>query len=187
VRPRTVLIAHRSPMIAEGLAAALDRFPCLAVVGIETTERKLRDRSERVDAIVLDGELVASRELAVRLRRTGTRVVVLGDGSEEDYGVVVSPRRGILSLAAALAPGMVTQHRSDARLTKRESEVLALVARGLAGKQVATQLGISPKTVEQHKSRIFSKLGVPNQAAAVHIAFDSKPTFGSGLLQGGVA
>ncbi len=39
----------------------------------------------------------------------------------------------------------------------------------MAAKQVARYLHISPKTVEQHKTRIFSKLGVPNQAAAVSI------------------
>jgi DNA-binding CsgD family transcriptional regulator len=55
------------------------------------------------------------------------------------------------------------------RLTRREKEILDLVARGLAAKQVATQLGISPKTVEQHKTRIFAKLGVRNQTAAVSV------------------
>jgi DNA-binding NarL/FixJ family response regulator len=45
------------------------------------------------------------------------------------------------------------------------------VSRGLAGKQVARHLGISPKTVERHKTRIFAKLGVANQAAAVRAAF----------------
>jgi DNA-binding NarL/FixJ family response regulator len=183
VRPRTVLIAHRSRMMAEGLAAALDRFPHLAVVGIETTELSLWERSDRVDVIVLDRDFQGSIEVARRLRGTGTRVVVLGDGSEDDYGVVVSPGSSIVSLASAVAPGAVSQRRRDPRLTKRESEVLALVARGLAGKQVATQLGISPKTVEQHKSRIFSKLGVPNQAAAVRCAFNS-PTTGPQALQG---
>jgi len=43
------------------------------------------------------------------------------------------------------------------------------VARGFAGKQVASHLGISPKTVERHKTRIFAKLKVPNQAAAVSV------------------
>ena len=40
-------------------------------------------------------------------------------------------------------------------------------AKGMAGKQIARALGISPKTVEQHKTRMFRKLDVPNQAAAV--------------------
>ena len=45
--------------------------------------------------------------------------------------------------------------------------MLRLVAKGMAGKQIATVLRISPKTVEQHKTRLFRKLDVPNQAAAV--------------------
>jgi DNA-binding NarL/FixJ family response regulator len=55
-------------------------------------------------------------------------------------------------------------------LTERQREILALVAQGLAGKQVARHLGISPKTVERHKTRIFARLGVPNQTAAVSLA-----------------
>jgi DNA-binding CsgD family transcriptional regulator len=58
----------------------------------------------------------------------------------------------------------------QSRLTPRERQVLSLVARGLAAKQVARQLSISPKTVERHKTRIFAKLNVPNQAAAVGAA-----------------
>jgi DNA-binding CsgD family transcriptional regulator len=45
-----------------------------------------------------------------------------------------------------------------------------LIAKGLAGKQMANLLGISPKTVEQHKTRIYMKLGVANQAEAVAVA-----------------
>jgi DNA-binding NarL/FixJ family response regulator len=56
------------------------------------------------------------------------------------------------------------------KLTGRERQILSLVAEGLAGKQVARVLGISPKTVERHKTRIYSKLGVPNQAAAAGLA-----------------
>ena len=48
--------------------------------------------------------------------------------------------------------------------------MLRLVAQGLAGKQVAKSLGVSPKTVERHKTRIYAKLGVPNQAAAARLA-----------------
>lgn len=43
------------------------------------------------------------------------------------------------------------------------------VRRGSAG-QATRHFGISNKTVERHKTRIFAKLGVPNQAAAVGVA-----------------
>ena len=68
-------------------------------------------------------------------------------------------------MVAALAPG-ARSPEAQATLTEREQEILRLIAKGRSGKQVARQLGISPKTVERHKTRIFAKLGVPNQAAA---------------------
>ncbi|MGH2769195.1 MAG: response regulator transcription factor, partial [Actinomycetota bacterium] len=70
-------------------------------------------------------------------------------------------------------PGCSTGSDPPRTLTQREGEVLELVSRGLAGKQVARYLGISPKTVEQHKTRIFAKLGVSNQTAAVSLALAS--------------
>lgn len=61
-------------------------------------------------------------------------------------------------------------------LTAREIEVLAAMADGLATKAIARELGMAIKTVENHKTRIFDKLGVRNQAAAVTFAI------GHGLL-----
>jgi FixJ family two-component response regulator len=44
------------------------------------------------------------------------------------------------------------------RLTGREREILALIAAGHQNREIATQLGISPRTVEVHKARIMEKL-----------------------------
>ena len=52
-------------------------------------------------------------------------------------------------------------------LTDREREILELVARGLANQQIVERLGISPKTVRNHVSNIFSKLQVRDRAEAV--------------------
>jgi two-component system, NarL family, response regulator YdfI len=52
-------------------------------------------------------------------------------------------------------------------LTPRESEVLELVAQGLANKQIARQLDISEHTVKFHISAIYRKLGVTNRTEAV--------------------
>lgn len=43
-------------------------------------------------------------------------------------------------------------------LSEREQEVVRLVARGLVSKEVADQLGLSPRTVEKHRARILAKL-----------------------------
>ena len=52
-------------------------------------------------------------------------------------------------------------------LTSREREVLSLVARALDNHQIGAQLGISEKTVRNHVSGIFSKLGVATRAQAI--------------------
>jgi RNA polymerase sigma factor (sigma-70 family) len=56
------------------------------------------------------------------------------------------------------------------RLTARERQVLELAARGLHAKEIASELGISPRTVEVHKSRVMEKLGVRNVAELVRFA-----------------
>jgi len=52
-------------------------------------------------------------------------------------------------------------------LTERESEVLGLLAKGLANKQIALSLGISEHTVKFHVSSIYTKLDVTNRTEAV--------------------
>jgi DNA-binding NarL/FixJ family response regulator len=55
-------------------------------------------------------------------------------------------------------------------LTTREAEILSGMAEGLPAKAIARNLGVAVKTVENHKIRIFDKLGVRTQAAAVSLA-----------------
>jgi len=52
-------------------------------------------------------------------------------------------------------------------LTERELEVLNLLSRGLANKQIAVELGISEHTVKFHVSSIYTKLNVTNRTEAV--------------------
>jgi RNA polymerase sigma factor (sigma-70 family) len=62
-----------------------------------------------------------------------------------------------------------------ASLTAREREVLEHAARGLHAKEIAAALGISPRTVEVHKTRIMEKLGVRNVAELVRFALAAEP------------
>ncbi|MEO5899701.1 MAG: response regulator transcription factor [Ilumatobacteraceae bacterium] len=52
-------------------------------------------------------------------------------------------------------------------LTDREHEVLLLIAQGLPLKQIASRLGITTKTVENHTTKVYAKLGVRNRREAV--------------------
>jgi RNA polymerase sigma factor (sigma-70 family) len=55
-------------------------------------------------------------------------------------------------------------------LTPRERAVFALVAAGKANKQIATQLGISERTVKAHRAQVVEKMQVTSLAELVHVA-----------------
>ncbi len=56
-------------------------------------------------------------------------------------------------------------------LTRREVEVLRLVATGMTNRAVAAELFLSEKTIARHLSNIFAKVGVTSRAAATAYAF----------------
>jgi DNA-binding NarL/FixJ family response regulator len=91
-----------------------------------------------------------------------------GDFTQDDLALldlvrpalVAALRRSRGSGAAAL-PG----RGLEARLSAREREVSHLAAAGLADKEIARQLGISPTTVRTHIDNAYRKLGVNNRVA----------------------
>jgi len=58
-------------------------------------------------------------------------------------------------------------------LTKRENEVLKVVAKGFSNKEIAIKLSISESTVENHIHHIYEKLDISNRAQAVGFAYQS--------------
>ena len=94
-------------------------------------------------------------------------------------GEVDTGRFGRVEVDAVLAvAGHAAQMSGSARaahpagLTDREVEVLRLIARGHANKQVASELGISPKTVGRHIEHIYAKAGVSTRAGATLFAME---------------
>ena len=73
--------------------------------------------------------------------------------------------RGLPEVATALGtrPAATT-------LSSRERQVMALVVDGMDNRGIGAQLGISPRTVEVHKSRLMTKLGARNLAELIRIA-----------------
>jgi DNA-binding CsgD family transcriptional regulator len=61
--------------------------------------------------------------------------------------------------------------RPEGPLSRREREVLVLVAEGKTNRAIATELFISEKTVARHVSNIFTKLGLSSRAEATAYAF----------------
>ena len=70
----------------------------------------------------------------------------------------------------------VSQGRIDSnmqKLTGRESEVLRLIADGFANKQIASELGISIKTVEKHRQQVMNKLNIHDIAGLTRYALST--------------
>ena len=71
---------------------------------------------------------------------------------------------------AATAVAHAELQLSHRELSRRETEILDGMAQGMSVPALAHSFGLSRKTVESHKSRIFSKLGARTQAQAIKIA-----------------
>ena len=165
----SVAVIHPQPLVAESIATALARHRGPITFECASSATEGLRVGARADVAVVDAGLLGAAVCARRLRALGARVVVLEDGPTDDSSSNVSKRAPVRDLASAVFPGPVPDDAMGT-LTKRERQVLSLVTDGLAGKQIARVLGISAKTVERHKTRIYSKLGVPNQAAAAGLA-----------------
>jgi DNA-binding CsgD family transcriptional regulator len=59
--------------------------------------------------------------------------------------------------------------REDLHITRRELEILALIARGLSNREIADKLFVSENTVKTHSSRVFDKLGARRRTQAVQL------------------
>lgn len=53
------------------------------------------------------------------------------------------------------------------RVTPRQAEILRLIASGLSDKEIASRLGLSPRTIQSHLDRLFLQYGLHKRAAAV--------------------
>ena len=84
-------------------------------------------------------------------------------------------------LEAAGLNGRAKKIPHVAGLTAREIEVLQALARGGANKEIARDLGLSPKTVDNHIQSIYSKLGLKTRGGATLFALER------GLLQPGAS
>jgi DNA-binding NarL/FixJ family response regulator len=73
------------------------------------------------------------------------------------------------------SPGHSHTHRdSTERLSPREREVVQLLAEGRTSKQVATAMGISPRTAETHRKNLMQKLGCHSVADLVRFAIRNR-------------
>jgi DNA-binding NarL/FixJ family response regulator len=124
--------------------------------------------------LLLVDELHADR--AIELVGRGVSGICTTDQGLADVAdAVLAVAVGGVSLPPLVMAAVVTQWRSGwmgtrglgKDLTLREMEVLNAMADGLSTKATARRLGVAVKTVENHKTRVFTKLGVYSQAQLI--------------------
>ena len=147
------------------------------VNGLEAT-REIRQKSPRSKVLVLSA--YKDDETFQRVLDAGVSGYVSKHSAAEELLMAIrelgkgnsyfSPG---LTARAKVRQGQALQqegHFSNAKLTKRESEVLGLIALGQPNKEIAYTLGVSIKTVEKHRQAVMDKLDVHDIAGLTRYA-----------------
>ena len=116
-------------------------------------------------------------DAAARLASSGPPAWALlgpGAGRAQLAAAVRAVHRGLVVLGPPLAPGWFPSRPAGERprLTPREREVLALLARGLGNKQIAWELSVSEHTVKYHVSALYAKLGAGSRTEALRLGIE---------------
>ena len=147
--------------------------------GVEATRRIV---AEHADIGVLAVTMMDDDDSVFAAMRAGARGYLLkGAGPDDIERAVRAVARGEVLLApevASRAIGFMTGSQSSLEvafplLTSREREILDLVARGLDNTSISRRLALSPKTVRNHLSNVFTKLQVVDRSQAIVRARDA--------------
>jgi DNA-binding NarL/FixJ family response regulator len=134
------------------------------VPGLEATRRIIRDAPY---AAVLVLTMVDDGDTVLAAMRVGARGYLLkGAGQGELVGAIRSVAGGGAVVGPGVARSVLAGPVRGDRLTEREAEILALVADGRTNAEIARELGVSLKTVQNHVSRILVKMQVRDRTQA---------------------
>lgn len=143
--------------------------------GLEAARRIVTEQPEIKILILTMHEEEAFFFEALRAGAAG--YVLKGVSSDELLGAIRAVYEGGVYLPPKLAGGLVQDYvkrqpqvpRNDP-LTRREREVLTLIAQGLSNPEIAARLVLSPNTVKTHRLRIYQKLNLHDRAELVTYA-----------------
>ncbi|MFI5399251.1 MAG: LuxR C-terminal-related transcriptional regulator [Candidatus Binatia bacterium] len=147
-----------------------------------TLVKEIRDRHPGTPVIVLSG--FAGPDVAMRAAEAGARGYVLKTTRLRAVadaittvvkgGIWIDPNlpRQTFDVFQRHSVSVQSRNTGLVELTRREREVLACVAQGIANREIGYKLAISERTVKTHLTRIFAKLDVKNRVGAA-LAFCS--------------
>jgi DNA-binding NarL/FixJ family response regulator len=184
----SVLIVAPSPALRAGLRALLSSDDEIKIIGEADRWNTSIDKINEADVIIasassasfLDDEMAASPSASILILSDDPINVREMTRSQSAWGILPldASAEELLAAIHALSQGLIVGEPSllfaseeellaSSPLTDRETEVLNLLSKGLANKQIAIALGISEHTVKFHVSSIYTKLNVTNRTEAV--------------------
>jgi DNA-binding NarL/FixJ family response regulator len=188
-----VLVLCRNRLLRESIARILAKraeFEVIATTGTGTiSQEEMVDSGASVvvmDSLECQLESGSAKFLLVAMRddrkdfltaiRRGVLGYVLEDASAADVlsairavarGVAICPPhylRVLFDTVAGQCSELPSNHRrAQTGLTIREQQIVPLIGRGLANKEIANQLGLSEQTVKNHVHRILRKVGAEDR------------------------
>lgn len=189
-----VLTVDDHPLLREGIAVLINTQSDMQLIGEASNGREALEefRNHRPDVTLMDlqmpelcgidaigvirAEFPDARIIVLtthagdfhvsRALKAGARAYLLKSLMREDLlETIRAVHAGQKRLSAEIAAG-IAEHSADDILTRREIEVLRLIARGNANKEIARGLSLSEETVKVHVKNILSKLGVNDRTHA---------------------
>ena len=173
MRRYRIAIVEPSAIIAEGVASILAASGEADVVAIYPTLRAYADRLnvKDVEVVVVGSQVAVGAQLRSELQ--GVAVVLLSttvvdedvlrqvDGVINIYDDEATLMRKVRT---AVEQGETNPYSDSHDLSERERDVLTLVAKGMANKEIADRLNISIHTVMSHRKNITHKTGIKSVA-----------------------
>lgn len=150
----------------------------MPIMGGLATLRKINEEEIKIKTVMLT--IHESREYLIETVELGALGYILKDSDSQILSKAIRDAfAGDLYIQPKLATNVVKEFsiskykkiKAKNKLTKREYEVLSLIAEGLNNKNIADKLFISEKTVKNHVSNIFKKINVNDRTKAAIYAF----------------
>ena len=168
----------------EALEKAQRSFPDVVVMdiampllnGIETA-RQLRDLLPRTKVIVLT--MYADDAYVLQALQAGVRGYLLKKAAAAELlEAIRAVERGEFYLSSEISHVLVERYLSSGSsaaeaavaLSDRERQILQMIAEGHTNRQIAAALGITPKTVDTHRTRLMTKLDIHDTPGLVRYA-----------------
>jgi DNA-binding NarL/FixJ family response regulator len=192
-----VLVVDDHPLLREGIAVLIDTQSDLQLIGEASNGREALEqfRNHRPDITLMDLQMPEVGGIdaisAIRGEFPDARIIVLtthaGDflvsralkAGARAYLLKGSLRNELLDTIRAVHTGQmrvssevaveIAEHFTDHPLTPREVDVLQLVAKGNANKEIAARLSLTEETVKSHIRNILAKLEANDRTHAVAI------------------